>query len=112
MIRSLPNGENKAEALTELWKALARTQLWQEAERVINTLFNEQSKAETLANAPTKFGEHGHAVSLIQREWLRVTSRDEALALFPLVCGLIPLNPDIGVELFNAFTWVDSFLHG
>ncbi len=112
VILSLPNGENKTEVLTELWNALAKKHYWREAERVIHTLFNEQQRAEILSYTPNKSGEDDYAESLIQREWLRVTSRDEALTLFPLVCGLIPNNPDIGVELFNAFAWVDSFLRG
>jgi hypothetical protein len=41
-----------------------------------------------------------------------VSTREEALMLFPLVTELIPHKPELGLALCKAFTWADTCLKG
>jgi len=47
---------------------------------------------------------------LVQHALLQANNREAALMLLPLTTELIPLNPKIGIAMYEAFSWVDNFL--
>jgi hypothetical protein len=49
---------------------------------------------------------------LVQEEWSRVGTREEALQRFALVSGLVGAHPELGRRLLAAFGWVERFLRG
>jgi hypothetical protein len=65
-----------------------------------------------LAAALAASGEQEQLLGLIQRSWSQVSTREEALWLFSLVTEFIPRNPELGLALYKAFTWVDTCLKG
>jgi tetratricopeptide (TPR) repeat protein len=123
MIGSISNEGWRAEPLAELAGVLAQAgrwqeagRVWQEAERVIGSISRERGQRgealRNLADALAKHNEQERLLSLIHRWWLQADTRDEAIDLLPLAFGLIPLHPNIGMAFYNAFAWVDNFLHG
>ncbi len=54
--------------------------------------------------------EHEVLLHLVQHAWLLAETREYAFRLFPLALGLISFKPEIGLGLYEAFKWVDSFL--
>ena len=96
---------------------MAQAGQWQEAERIIRSLSDKYRKDKAralreLGTALAQCREYYHLVRLIQQEWLRVTSREEALSFLPLAFSLLAYTPDLGMALLDAFAWVDRFLQG
>jgi uncharacterized protein YeeX (DUF496 family) len=115
VIASIQNSERRVEALGNLATALAQAQQWEQAQTVIATIQDSYRRAvalRKLAAALAASGEQEQLLGLIRHSWLRVSTREEVLRLFPLVTELIPGNPELGLALYKAFTWVDTFLKG
>ncbi len=102
-----------AKALSELGLALAHDQQWAEAERVIGTIIDSDNRAKALSElglALMNANKHLQLVQLVQRSWQQADTRDDTVALLSLANSLMPLKPEIGIELFESFSWVDDFL--
>ncbi len=103
----------KAWALQALATALAQAHQWQQAREVVSSLEESEEKARALQELITSLvtvNENELALHIVQQAWLQAETRDSALKIFPLACGLISLNPEVGRGLYEAFRWVDSFL--
>jgi tetratricopeptide (TPR) repeat protein len=122
MIPTISKEGSKVRALIELGNARADAQhrqdaerVWQEAEETIPTIFfKEEGKVEILyrlVDILAKHSEYDRIVNIAQREWLHTTSKDNALALFSLICSLISHDLDLGIAFYDAFTWADAFTH-
>jgi tetratricopeptide (TPR) repeat protein len=112
---SITDKERQAGALSELGKAMAQAQCWQEAERVSNSITDEGWRVEALSTLADTLASHrqdDHVVHLVHSWWGQAKTRDEALKLLPLVCGLIQHFPELGMALYDSFAWVDNFLRG
>jgi len=115
LIGSISDEKRKVKALVNLSTALAQAQHWQEAEQVIGSISIKEDKAEALVNLSTalaQYNDYHRLVQLVQQEWLRAKSREETFLLFPLAFNLLHHSPDLGIDLTNAFFWVDRFLQG
>ena len=115
VIATTKNSRVRTWALRDLGTALVQAQQWEQAQAVIATIEDSDARAEALrglAAALAASGEQEQLLDLIQRSWLLVSTQEEALRLFPLVTELIPRNPELGLALYKAFTWVDTFLKG
>ncbi len=115
LISSISDEKRKVKALVNLSTALAQAQHWQEAEQVIGSISIKEDKAEALVNLSTalvQYNNYHRLVQLVQQEWLRAKSREETFLLFPLAFNLLHHSPDLGIDLTNAFFWVDRFLQG
>ena len=113
IVNSISNKGSRDVALVNLSSALAQAQQWQMAEKVINSIFSTWSKTDALINlsiALAQYNNYSRLIPLIQQEWLRATSREEALRLLPLAYSLFPLVPNLAIDLVDAFSWADSFL--
>ena len=55
---------------------------------------------------------HIQLLQLIQRSWQQADTREIAVAILSLANCLIPLKPEVGIQLFESFSWVDDFLKG
>ena len=112
VIATVPNSYRRAGALADLAAALAQAQRWEQAQAVIPTMESRNERAQALrklARAMAGAGEDAVLLRVIHRSWRLADNREYALALFPLVTGFIPRNPELGFALHEAFTWVDSF---
>ncbi len=115
VIESFLDDRQKNTALGELAGALAQAQQWKQAEQVINRIPNNKQRNAALNELGTILAttnEFEELLHLVQRTWLQIETREDAIALLPLAVGLISLEPDIGIEFCKAFDWVDDFLVG
>lgn len=72
---------------------------------------DEKDRAlQALVTALVTVNENELVLHIVQQTWLQVETRDSALNFFPLACGFVSLNPEVGRGLYEAFRWVDSFL--
>ncbi|BCL82728.1 TIR and AAA domain-containing protein [Ktedonobacteria bacterium brp13] len=113
VIKSIEESYIRVEALSGLGGALSAAGKWEEAQEVVKSIAGSKERARALVeltNALNVAGKHDDALSLIQSSWVEAKTRKDALALFPMALGLIPAYPQLGMELFKGFAWVDSFL--
>ncbi|MBX5448800.1 TIR domain-containing protein [Thermogemmatispora sp.] len=120
--KSIAVDQERAQALAVLGRALAQAgereqarQLWAEAQALSAAIPTEEEQAQALlalGQALDEAGAHEELLRLVQREWLRVGTRVQALRLFPLIGGLLRLAPELGPALGEAFAAVDRFLAG
>jgi tetratricopeptide (TPR) repeat protein len=105
----------RAEALSSLGTALAQAQQWERAEAVIRSIKDNRQREgalQALAAAKTTAGAYEELLHLLHRWWGRASTREDALHLFPLAMAFIPRYPELGGDLYEAFTWVDTCLRG
>ncbi len=110
---SIERSDYKAVALRELATALAQAQQREQAREVATSIEESYQKAGALRELVTALvtvNENELVLHIVQQAWLQAETRDSALKLFPLACGLISLDPEVGRGLYEAFRWVDSFL--
>ena len=106
---------DKNGALKELAGALVRTQRWEQAEEIARSISDSKQQAAALKNlieVLIKYYKHDRILHLVQRSYLQAETRDFALQEISLAAGLISLKPEIGIALYEAFKWVDTFLAG
>jgi hypothetical protein len=87
--------------------------MFEQAQVVISAMEQSEEKARALgglATALVAVNEYELVLHVVQQAWLQAGTRASAFELFPLACGLISLNPEVGRGLYEAFRWVDSFL--
>jgi thioredoxin-like negative regulator of GroEL len=113
----------------DAWSGVAITfvqaQQWDDAERIIASISAMEKRVEALtklAAALIQYNEYERCLHLLYHWWEQVTTKNDweqhattsvdALRLFPLACNFIPLYPKIGIDFYQAFNWVDNFLHG
>ncbi|WP_376797311.1 TIR domain-containing protein [Thermogemmatispora sp.] len=122
LCRTIGPETERAQALAALGQALARAgqraqarQSWDEVRRSAETIPDEEGQAQVLlalGQALSEVGAHEELLRLVQWAWSRVSTREQALRLFPLVGGLLELAPELGLALGAAFAEVESFLTG
>jgi tetratricopeptide (TPR) repeat protein/archaellum biogenesis ATPase FlaH len=117
LIHEILEGYDRDDALDKLAKALVQTEQWERAEEIARDIKEDYKRAYVFrelreALIAGKENSAPRLLSLVQDSWLQVEKRAHALQLFPLVCSLIPLRPEIGTAFFEAFQWVDSILKG
>ena len=115
VIRTIEYNDERAIALAELGAALAQAHQWEQAKAVIRTFENREEGDEALTQLGAEMvevGEYEQLLHLIQRSCSLASTRDDAFRLFPLVTSFISRNPELGLALHEAFTWVDSFVKG
>lgn len=107
----------KDSARVTVGRALARAQQWDRAKSLIEVISDEELRAFNVlflttfkTNTLISQGEHAGALRLIQRKWMQSSARNDLLRFLPLAKNLIPLRPEIGWALYEAFDWVDKFL--
>lgn len=89
--------------------------MWAEAERVIASIDNGYHRASVLSGLGAGLmnaNKHLQFLRLVQYSWQQADTRDFAVALLSLANGLLSLKPEIGIDLFESFSWVDDFLKG
>jgi tetratricopeptide (TPR) repeat protein len=109
------DAEEKDRALSELAVCLAKAQQWERAIEVSYSIDSDEEKAWMLwilAQNLAEAGEDGFLLSIVQDSWTQASTRKEAIQSLPLATGFIPLKAEIGTALYEAFTWVDTFLKG
>jgi hypothetical protein len=114
-IGTIEDSDQRTEALKDLATALTQAQQWEQAQTIIGTIEDSYWRAEALQKLAATLGvvgEQEQLLGLIQHSWWLVSTREEALKLFSLVTEFIPHNPELGLALYKAFTWVDTFLKG
>lgn len=106
------------EILYELGTTLVRFGYLNEAEAVANEINDNPSrrffynKADVLlriADIHAEDHDYESLLRLTQRSLLTAKDRVTCLLELELICKLLPLEPEIGIELWNAFDWVASF---
>jgi transcriptional regulator with XRE-family HTH domain len=122
VIHLIEDHEAQARALGELGMALAQAwqcgraeAVWVEGQALIGTIEDHEAQARAwgkLAATMAPVGAHEQLLRLIQRSWLLASTREDALRLFSLATEFIPHDPKLGLALYDAFTWVDTFLKG
>lgn len=118
----IEHDDEKARALVGLADALGEAQQWNEAEevlvgveRLVHTLQDYQSKIgmlHNMANIFEKAGKPEEMVHLIQRSLLQASNKIYAIRLLPLIARLVPSKLELGINISEAFTWVDNFSAG
>src|SRR5207248_2790070 len=99
--------------LSELARELAKAQQWEQAEIVAHSTEDSQSRVEILqeiSKTLDRVGKHEQTLRFVQHAWLHADTKAYAISLLPLATGLILLKPEIGSDIYEAFTWVDTFL--
>jgi tetratricopeptide (TPR) repeat protein len=120
---SISNASDRVQALQKLGEALAQVgkwedaeHIWQEAERVSCTLsatWREQEQVlRELADTLVFYKKYELLLRLIQQQWLKAETRDEAIHLLPLAFSFVRRDPKIAVAFSDSFTWVNNFLRG
>jgi len=115
VIRTIEYNDARARALRHLGITLAQAHQWEQAKAVIRTFENREEGDEALTQLGAEMvevGEYEQLLHLIQRSCSLASTRDDAFRLFPLVTSFISRNPELGLALHEAFTWVDSFMKG
>ncbi len=122
VVRAIAGPRQRAEALAALGQLLAEAgrreqalRLWEEARQALQAVADEHEQAAAalaLGRALARAGGNEELLRLVQREWCRVATREQALRLFPLVSRLIALSPASGAACFEGFGWVERFLEG
>ena len=115
VIRTIEYKDERAKALRQLVITLAQAHQWEQAQAVIRTFENREEGDEALTQLGAEMvevGEYEQLLHLIQRSCSLASTRDDAFRLFPLVTSFISRNPELGLALHEAFTWVDSFMKG
>jgi tetratricopeptide (TPR) repeat protein len=113
VIAGIRDSEKRAEALYELAQKLAQARSWDLAEHIVTSIENDEKRFqafESLAASMALSSEYKLLLNLIWRRWELSRTRDEAFSLFPIATGLVSFHPDLGIDLFNAFCWVDAFV--
>ncbi len=119
VINTIWSDGQRAEALRELRQMLAQAgkpteaiQVWDQAEQVINTIWDKGQRAEVLSTLAQKLAQarnYKELLQLVRQSWQATRTRGEAFQHFELVTHFIPQYPELGMALFEGFTWVDHF---
>jgi tetratricopeptide (TPR) repeat protein len=115
VINGIANENSRMAALAVLGERLGKAGRWEEAQRIISSLPYGEWRVQAvyqLVLVHLQQKELRKSLLLVQREWLRTVSRDQTLEVFPLVLPLVAEYPELGIDLFRAFGWVDTFLQG
>ena len=115
MIRSIEDSWQRAEALSSLGIALAQAQQWERANAVVRSIGDnwlQKRTLQALAAAMAIADLYEQLLYLLHQWWWHASTREDALRLFPLATAFIPRYPELGRDLYEAFTWVDTCLYG
>jgi len=114
--QSMHDGSTRAEKLVSIASRFVRSGQPDEAHRMISAAmaptkfyssFSRTSFLKGVITVLTDAGDSAGAARIVEQEWLMASSRSDLLYLVPVVAPLIPLQPDIAVEIASSFDWVE-----
>jgi tetratricopeptide (TPR) repeat protein len=112
VIGTIENIPRRAEALAHLAGEMAQAQQWGQAQVGIAMKDVSAERAKALVDLARKMadaGEYEALLHVIHHSWRLVDKRKHTLDLFPMAICFIPHNPELGLALHDAFSWVDNF---